>query len=106
MILSATKDTELRMYLECSCSHPDHLVVISTDNADPRFKEVYISVAMKQELPWHKRIRAALRYLFNKKVCPYDGFTETVTTVHELQEIVRKIEHFHAPTSAGREHAA
>lgn len=51
----------------CSCNSPEHqMIVYYNDNFSDGHKEVYLQVHLKS-LPFWKRIKYALRYIFGYK---------------------------------------
>ena len=60
-------DNDLKVFLSCECNDPEHTVIVSVfDWGDimPYKPDFYIDVQASTWKPFHKRVWAALKYIF------------------------------------------
>lgn len=55
----------------CDCGAPEHQFIVTWDT-DPMEHDMYVEVRLNNYLPWYKRIRAALGFIFKKGEANYD----------------------------------
>ncbi len=56
----------IREHFDCDCTSPDHQVIFSAwENDDKAWdEEMFVHVSLNESLPWYKRVREAVRYVF------------------------------------------
>jgi len=78
------------LYLECTCSSPDHLLKIIRD---PASKAVYIETQLVQHNNFLKRLLVAIKYIFNK-TSKYSYWEETILNVENTDKLIRFLKDF------------
>jgi hypothetical protein len=56
----------IREHFDCECSSPDHQVIFTAweGDSDVWDEEMFVHVSLNESLPWYKRVREAVRYVF------------------------------------------
>jgi hypothetical protein len=55
---------DLKVFLSCECSDPEHIVIVSVWDWDDSHPDFNISVQARNWKPFYKRVWAALKYIF------------------------------------------
>ena len=75
------------VYLECECNCSEHLMrFISYDGEE----EIYIEYYLNPEVSFWKRLKIAIRYLFNRK-CKFGAFDEVIVNKERLKDLLNKL---------------
>lgn len=75
--------------LICSCGSKEHQLIIQKDEDTTSF--VYLSVHLRP-LPWYKRIKLAIKYIFGYKSC-YGAFEEFIFDKSHVDKLKLLIKH-------------
>ena len=78
------------IYLECECNCSEHLIRFISYEGE---EEIYIEYYLNPELSFWKRLKIAIRYLFNRK-CKFGAFDVRSNYIHILSKLFPLYIHF------------
>ena len=78
------------IHLECECHDKDHLLVVSKRYWDNEDYDFIVHTQMNHYLPWYKRLKYAVLYLFGMKTaqCHFVDHVLGEKQVKELKEFL------------------
>lgn len=96
-------------FFDCDCVHPDHLMrvdIFQWSDQPVRKGDVELSFTLQLShyLPFHKRVWAAIRYIF--KVVHHDWYTSTIVKFEDIERLKNIIDDYEARTKDTKKETA
>jgi len=78
-----------KLYINCTCSSQDHLLVVSTFNwgNEDETPDLYISTQLNHYQGFFRRCWTSLKFIFKRTMCGYGHWSESLISVKQAIEL-------------------
>lgn len=83
-----------KVYINCACETPDHLLVCSLDVYPDEEPEIWFQPLLNYRYPWYKRVWVGLQYMFNRTMPVHWHFDTLLLTEEQVNELASLIVHY------------
>lgn len=87
------KHEDLKVFLSCECTSPEHTVIVSVfdwNHEMPYKPDFYIDVQVTQFRQFHKRVWAALKYIFGAELT----WDNVIVQKEDIPKLQAAIDHY------------
>lgn len=91
--ITVKHDNDLKVFLSCECQSPDHTVIIQVydwGDSMPYRPDFFIEVQATNYKPFHKRVWAAIKYIFGAELT----WNDIIVQKEDVPKIQAAIDHY------------